>query len=72
MFKIPYVICYFDKLIRWKFTYIDQTDRIPIIKDLRYELLFFHPHRFGKSRWLSTWMNYYDVAKAGGCGCSEY
>jgi len=64
MLKIPYAIRDFDKLIRGKFIYMDRTDRIPILEDLGYELLFLRPRRFGKSLWLSTLMNYYDVAKA--------
>lgn len=62
--KIPYAIRDFDKLIREGYYYVDRTDRIPLMEQLGSELLFLRPRRFGKSLWLSTLMNYYDVAKA--------
>ncbi len=62
--KIPYAIRDFDKLIKDGYYYVDRTDRIPLMEQLGSELLFLRPRRFGKSLWLSTLMNYYDVAKA--------
>ncbi|MEM7539084.1 MAG: AAA family ATPase, partial [Chloroflexota bacterium] len=39
------------------------THHIRFVEEWGYELLFMRPRRFGKSLWLSTLMNYYDVAK---------
>ena len=64
MLKLPYAIRDFNKLISQEYVYLDRTDRIPIMESLGYELLFLRPRRFGKSLWLSTLMNYYDLAKA--------
>ena len=64
MLKLPYAIRDFYKLITEGFIYFDRTDRIPVMEQLGYELLFLRPRRFGKSLWLSTLINYYDVAKA--------
>ncbi len=62
--KIPYAIRDFEKLITDGYLYLDRTDRIPVMEQLGSELLFLRPRRFGKSLWLSTLMNYYDIAKA--------
>lgn len=62
--KFPYGIRNFDALISEGYIYLDRTDRIPILEELGKELLFLRPRRFGKSLWLSTLMNYYDIAKA--------
>ena len=64
MIKLPYAIRDFNKLISEGCVYLDRTDRIPVMENLGYELIFLRPRRFGKSLWLSTLMNYYDVAKA--------
>ena len=63
MLKLPYAIRDFYKLITEDYCYIDRTDRIRVMEQMGYELLFLRPRRFGKSLWLSTLMNYYDVAK---------
>ena len=62
--KIPYGVRDFDKLISDGHVYLDRTDRIRLMEQLGYELLFLRPRRFGKSLWLSTLMNYYDINKA--------
>ena len=62
--KIPYGVRDFEKLITEGYFYFDRTDRIPLIESLGSDLLFLRPRRFGKTLWLSTLMNYYDVAKA--------
>jgi len=62
--KFPYGISDFYKLITEDYLYIDRTDRIPFIEDMGQQLLFLRPRRFGKSLWLSTLENYYDLAKA--------
>jgi hypothetical protein len=59
----PYAISDFEKLRMGDFQYIDRTDRIPQIENVGQYLLFLRPRRFGKSLWLSTLKNYYDVAK---------
>ncbi len=60
---IPYAIRNFYALITEGYLYLDCTDRIAIMENLGKELLFLLPRRFGKSLWLSTPMNYYDVAQ---------
>ena len=62
--KFPYAIRDFYALITEGYLYLDRTDRIPVMEALGKEVLFLRPRRFGKSLWLSTLMNYYDVAKA--------
>lgn len=64
MLKLPYAIRDFNALITEGYHYFDRTDRISVMEDLGKELIFLRPRRFGKSLWLSTLMNYYDVAKA--------
>lgn len=64
MLKLPYAIRDYNKLITEGYYYADRTDRIPVMENTGKELIFLRPRRFGKSLWLSTLMNYYDVAKA--------
>ncbi|MEM7132257.1 MAG: AAA family ATPase [Chloroflexota bacterium] len=64
MLKLPYAIRDFFALITENYLYFDRTDRIPLLEDAGKELLFLRPRRYGKSLWLSTLMNYYDVAKS--------
>ena len=64
MLKLPYAIRDYYKLITEGYFYVDRTDRISVLESLGKELLFLRPRRFGKSLWLSTLMNYYDIAKA--------
>ncbi len=64
MLKLPYAVRDFYALITEDYFYLDRTDRIAIMESLGKELLILRPRRFGKSLWLSTLMNYYDVAKA--------
>jgi len=59
----PYAISDFEKIRQGGFQYIDRTDRIPKIENVGQYLLFLRPRRFGKSLWLSTLKNYYDIAK---------
>jgi hypothetical protein len=61
--KNPYAISDFEKIRLSGFHYIDRTDRIPEIENVGQYLLFLRPRRFGKSLWLSTLKNYYDIAK---------
>ncbi len=64
MLNFPYAIRDFKALLTEGFLYLDRTDRISVIETLGKELLFLRPRRFGKSLWLSTLINYYDVARA--------
>ncbi|MEM7539480.1 MAG: AAA family ATPase [Chloroflexota bacterium] len=64
MIKFPYAIREFEKMIDNDYVYVDRTHHIRFVEEWGYELLFMRPRRFGKSLWLSTLMNYYDVAKA--------
>jgi hypothetical protein len=63
--KFPYGIADFYKLITEDYFYVDRTGHIPRVEDAGAQLLFLRPRRFGKSLWLSTLENYYDLAKAG-------
>lgn len=62
--KFPYGISDFYKLITEGYFYLDRTEHIRLVEELGTQLLFLRPRRFGKSLWLSTLENYYDVAKA--------
>ncbi|HOW76479.1 MAG TPA: AAA family ATPase, partial [Candidatus Competibacteraceae bacterium] len=63
--RFPYGLADFATLISEDYFYVDRTDRIPLIENAGRQLLFLRPRRFGKSLWLSTLENYYDLAKAG-------
>jgi hypothetical protein len=60
----PYGIADFRKIREGGYFYVDHTDRIPLIEGAGSQLLFLRPRRFGKSLWLSTLENYYDLARA--------
>jgi hypothetical protein len=62
--KFPYGISDFKKIIEQKLFYVDRTDRIPLLEEAGYQLLFLRPRRFGKSLLLNMLSNYYDVANA--------
>ena len=62
--RFPYGIADFRKIREGSYFYIDRTDRIPLIENIGDQLLFLRPRRFGKSLWLSTLENYYDLARA--------
>ncbi len=62
--KIPYAISDFEDCILNGYYYVDRTDRITLSEQLGSYLLFLRPRRFGKSLWLSTLKNYYNLAKA--------
>jgi hypothetical protein len=61
--KNPYAISDYEVIRQEGFLYIDRTDRIPNIEEAGKYLLFLRPRRFGKSLWLSTLKNYYDIVK---------
>lgn len=60
----PYGIADFRKIREGGYFYVDRTDRIALIENVGSQLLFLRPRRFGKSLWLSTLENYYDLACA--------
>ena len=62
--RFPYAVRDFEKIVRDGHVYLDRTHYIPMMENWGYEILFMRPRRFGKSLWLSTLMNYYDLAKA--------
>ena len=62
--KFPYGLSNFYELITEDYFYVDRTGHLPLIENVGKHLLFLRPRRFGKSLWLSTLENYYDVAKA--------
>lgn len=62
--KLPYGVTDFYSLRNDGEVYVDRTDRIAVMEDLGKSLLFLRPRRFGKSLWLSTLANYYDVRRA--------
>ena len=62
--RFPYGIADFRKIREGDYFYVDRTDRIPLIEEVGSQLLFLRPRRFGKSLWLSTLENYYDLARA--------
>jgi hypothetical protein len=62
--KFPYGLSNFYEIITEDYFYVDRTGHIPLVETIGKHLLFLRPRRFGKSLWLSTLENYYDVAKA--------
>ncbi|OUD13353.1 AAA family ATPase [Thioflexithrix psekupsensis] len=62
--KFPYGISDFKKIIEQNLFYVDRTDRIPLLEEAGYQLLFLRPRRFGKSLLLNMLSNYYNVANA--------
>ena len=62
--RFPYGMADFQAIITEGYFYVDRTDRIRLIEEAGKQLLFLRPRRFGKSLWLSTLENYYDLARA--------
>jgi len=63
MMKNPYAISDFKTLRLEHYYYVDRTHKIPLIESVGKYLLFLRPRRFGKTLWLSTLKNYYDIAQ---------
>lgn len=61
--QFPYGIADFYAAITEGYFYVDRTDRIALVEQAGKQLLLLRPRRFGKSLWLSTLENYYDLAK---------
>ncbi len=64
MLKFPYGISDFYQVVTEGYWYVDRTEYIRAVEEIGKVLLFLRPRRFGKSLWLSTLENYYDIAKA--------
>ncbi len=62
--KFPYGISDFELLITEGHYYCDRTDRIPLLEEAGYQLIFLRPRRFGKSLLLNMLANYYDLKKS--------
>ena len=62
--RFPYGIADFRKIREEGYFYVDRTDHIPLLEEAGSQLLFLRPRRFGKSLWLSTLENYYDLVRA--------
>ncbi len=61
--KFPYGLSDFYALITEDYNYIDRTAFIAEVEEAGRQLLFLRPRRFGKSLWLSTLENYYDLGR---------
>ncbi len=63
MVKLPYGIASFESLRKDGYLYVDRTEFIEKIEAMNEKyLLFVRPRRFGKSLFLDTMANYYDIA----------
>ncbi|MDX8393658.1 MAG: AAA family ATPase, partial [Mariprofundales bacterium] len=62
--QFPYGVCDFQYIIENNLFYVDRTQLIPKVERAGLQIIFLRPRRFGKSLWLSTLENYYDIAKA--------
>jgi hypothetical protein len=62
--KLPYGIADFKSLITSGYTYVDRTQHIGTLESFGRTLLFVRPRRFGKSLWLQTLANWYDLRTA--------
>ncbi|MFN8489236.1 MAG: AAA family ATPase [Caldilineaceae bacterium] len=60
--KFPYGLADFAALRREGYVYLDRTHYLRVVEERGKQLVFLRPRRFGKSLWLSTLANYYDVA----------
>lgn len=62
--KFPYGLADFYSLRKEGYFYQDRTQFIHLVEERGKQLVFLRPRRFGKSLWLSTLANYYDLARA--------
>lgn len=62
--KFPYGLADFYKIRKEGYFYQDRTAYLRAVEERGSQLIFLRPRRFGKSLWLSTLANYYDVACA--------
>lgn len=61
--KFPYGLADFYKVRRDGYFYQDRTAYIRTVEERGTQLVFLRPRRFGKSMWLSTLANYYDLLR---------
>ncbi|MDX8393360.1 MAG: AAA family ATPase [Mariprofundales bacterium] len=61
--QFPYGICDFKSIIEDGLFYVDRTNMIPKVERAGRQIIFLRSRCFGKSLWLSTLENYYDIAK---------
>ncbi|MDR0763589.1 MAG: AAA family ATPase [Bacteroidales bacterium] len=62
--KIPYGISNFESIMLENYIYVDKTQFIEMLENesTKYHFLI-RPRKFGKSLFLSTLWNYYDIAQ---------
>jgi hypothetical protein len=65
MIELPYGIADFRRIRQQGMVYVDRTSYLHAIERLGSALVFLRPRRFGKSLWLQTLANYYDLRRAG-------
>ena len=65
MIELPYGIADFHRIRRQGLVYVDRTAHIRDLERLGSTLVFLRPRRFGKSLWLQTLANYYDLRRRG-------
>jgi hypothetical protein len=63
MLQLPYGIADFRSIRQEGMVYIDRTAHIRDLERLGRVLVFLRPRRFGKSLWLQTLANYYDLRR---------
>ncbi|MDU1444176.1 MAG: AAA family ATPase, partial [Clostridium cochlearium] len=63
MKRIPYGISNFQVLIKENYLYVDKTSYIELLDRYAPYQFFIRPRRFGKSLFISTLENYYDINK---------
>jgi hypothetical protein len=63
MIKFPYGLMDFEKIIKDGYCYIDRTNFIEKCENSASTLFCVRPRRMGKTLWLDTLANYYDIKK---------
>jgi len=64
MLELPYGVADFHRIRTRGMVYVDRTAHIRDVEALGDVLVFLRPRHFGKSLWLQTLANYYDVRRA--------
>ncbi|MCP4659264.1 MAG: AAA family ATPase [bacterium] len=64
MIELPYGIADFHRIRTQGLVYVDRTSHIRDLERLGSILVFLRPRRFGKSLWLQTLAEYYDLRRA--------
>jgi hypothetical protein len=65
MIELPYGIADFHRIRTRGMLYVDRTSYVGEVERLGDVLVFLRPRRFGKSLWLQTLANYYDLRQEG-------